>query len=69
MKTSSNVGRRTWLVALLGVPAAATGAAALVMRQRRSSGVLPKPTPKDESERRVLDVIADYDRTQRAGAA
>ena len=50
------------------LPAAATAATALVIQQRRSSGVLPKPVPKDESERRVLDVIADYDRTQRAGS-
>jgi caffeoyl-CoA O-methyltransferase len=68
MKTASNVSRRTLLVASLGLPAAATAATALAMRQRRSSGVLPKPAPKDESERRVFDVIADYDRTQRAGS-
>ena len=68
MKTASNVSRRTLLVASLGLPVAATAATAFTMRQRRSSGVLPRPAPKDESERRVLDVIADYDRTQRAGS-
>jgi caffeoyl-CoA O-methyltransferase len=60
MKTASKISRRTLLVASLGLPAAA---APLIMRQRRSASV-----PKDESERRVLDVIADYDRTQRAGS-
>jgi caffeoyl-CoA O-methyltransferase len=67
MKTPSKVSRRMLLAASLGLPAAAT-AAALAIRQRRSAGVLPPPAPKDASERRVLDVIADYDRTQRAGS-
>ena len=55
------------LAASVGLPAAATAAAALIQRQRRSAGV-PPPTPKNASERRVLDVITDYDRTQRSGS-
>lgn len=57
------------LAASLGLPAAAAAAAALVMRrQDRSAGAVPQPRPQNESERRVLDVIADYDRTQRPGS-
>jgi caffeoyl-CoA O-methyltransferase len=68
MKTAFNVSRRTLLTASLGLPVAATVATAVAMRQRRSAGALPPPVPKDASERRILDVIADYDRTQRAGS-
>jgi predicted O-methyltransferase YrrM len=68
MKTASNVSRRTLLAASLGLPAAATAAALVMWRQRRSADALPPPMPKNESERRVLDVIADYDRTQRPGS-
>jgi caffeoyl-CoA O-methyltransferase len=68
MKTGSNISRRMLLAASLGLPAAATAAAALGMQRQRRSGALPPPLPKNESERRVLDVIADYDRTQRPGS-
>jgi caffeoyl-CoA O-methyltransferase len=63
MKTESSISRRMLLAASLGLPAALT-AAALAMRRQR--GPLPPPAPKSESERRVLDVIRDYDRTQRS---
>jgi caffeoyl-CoA O-methyltransferase len=59
------LGRRTLLTAGLGLPAAA--AAYVIQRQRRSNAV-PPSTPMDEPERRVLDVIAEYDRTQRPGS-
>ena len=66
MKTTFTVSRRMVLAASLGLPAAA---AALVMRrQYRSAGAVPQPRPQNESERRVLEVIADYDRTQRPGS-
>ena len=68
MKKTSHVNRRTLLAAALGLPVAATAATALVMGQRRSAGRRPQLVPKNEAERRVLDVIADYDRTQRAGS-
>src|SRR5687768_2865976 len=66
MKTPFNMSRRM-LLAALGLPAAATAAAAVIPR-RRQPGALPPTMPKNESERRVLEVIADYDRTQRAGS-
>jgi caffeoyl-CoA O-methyltransferase len=66
MNTRSNRGRRALLAAAIGFPAA-TAAAALAMQRRRRSGAAP-PVPMNDSERRVLDVIADYDRTQRAGS-
>jgi hypothetical protein len=53
MKTASNVSRRTLLAASLGLPAAATAAALVMWRQRRSADALPPPMPKNESERRV----------------
>lgn len=68
MKTASNVSRRMLLAASLGLPAAVTVGALTIRRQQGVADALPQPTPKNESERRVLDVIADYDRTQRAGS-
>ena len=56
------------LAASLGVPAAAAAAAAVVVQRQRGTGALPPPIPKNEAERRILDVIADYDRTQRSGS-
>jgi predicted O-methyltransferase YrrM len=63
MKTN----RRTLLAAALGLPAVASAATALVMGRQRA-GRLPQPVPKNGAERRVLDVIAEYDRTQRSGS-
>jgi predicted O-methyltransferase YrrM len=68
MKTVPNVSRRMVIAASLGFPAAVTAAALTMQRLRGSADALPRPTPANESERRVLDVIADYDRTQRSGS-
>lgn len=68
MKMAVNVGRRMLLAATLGLPAAVTAAALTLRQQRRFGDALPNPTPKDESERQVLAVIADYDRSQRSGS-
>lgn len=68
MKTASNPGRRMLLAASLGLPAAVAAAALAQRRQRGSGDALPQSAPKTESERRILDIIADYDRTQRAGS-
>ena len=67
MTIGFNISRRMWLAASLGFPAAATAAAFVIQRQRRL-GAVPPPIPKTEAERRILDVIADYDRTQRSGS-
>lgn len=61
MKTAVDVSRRMLLAATLGLPAAVTAAALTLRQQRRFGDALAKPTPKDESERQVLAVIADYD--------
>ena len=66
MKKGSRLSRRTLLAASLGLPAAA--ATALVVQGQRRSGALPPTVPKNEPERRILDVIAEYDRTQRSGS-
>ena len=69
MNTSSTVSRRRWFAAALGLTTSATGGAALALAwQRRSAGTLLPPVPKNDAERRVYDVIADYDRTQRSGS-
>src|SRR5262245_35886964 len=65
MKTRFNLNRRTVVAAMLGLPAAAAAAFAL---QRQRPNTLPQSLPNNESERRILDVIADYDRRQRAGS-
>jgi hypothetical protein len=67
MKTGPNKGRRMVLAAL-ELPAATTTAAALVRQRQRRAGAVPPPVPKNDSERRVLEVIADQDRTQRSGS-
>ena len=67
MKTTSTISRRMVIAASLGFPSAATGGAAALWWQR--AGALPPSPPKNESERRVLDVIAEYDRNQRSGSS
>ena len=57
--------RRILVGAALGLPAAA--AALVIQRQIQPNAVAPS-TPKNEAERRVLEVIDDYERTQRAGS-
>jgi predicted O-methyltransferase YrrM len=69
MKSTAHISRRTWLAGAIGLPAAATAGAALSLWwQRRGSRALSAPISGSEPERRVLDVIADYDRSQRAGS-
>jgi caffeoyl-CoA O-methyltransferase len=63
--TTRTSRRRVLIGASLALPAAAS--AFVIQRQRGSNAVPPSP-PRDEPERRVLDVIADYDRTQRPGS-
>jgi caffeoyl-CoA O-methyltransferase len=65
MKTGFTLSRRMLLAASLGLPAATAAAFAL---QRQRSNALPQSLPRNESERRILDVIADYDRRQRSGS-
>jgi predicted O-methyltransferase YrrM len=62
LKTS----RRRVLAAAMALPLAGTIGSAQGLR--RGDRALPPPVPKSEAERRVLDVIADYDRTQRPGS-
>ena len=67
MTTATTVSRRKWLAGALGLTAGATGGAALALGwQRLSAAALRPPTPKNDSEQRVYDVIADYDRAQRS---
>jgi caffeoyl-CoA O-methyltransferase len=68
VKNRFNTSRRTLITALLGLPAAGATATAFVMQRQRRSGVVPPSIPKNAAERRVLDVIADFDRTQRSGS-
>jgi predicted O-methyltransferase YrrM len=69
MASGSTTTRRSVLAGAVALPLAATaGVAHLAQRDRRSGGSLPPPVPKSDAERRVLDVIADYDRSQRAGS-
>jgi caffeoyl-CoA O-methyltransferase len=69
MTTAPTVSRRKWLAGTLGLTAGATGGAALALGwERRWAWTVRPPTPKNDSERRVYDVIADYDRTQRSGS-
>jgi predicted O-methyltransferase YrrM len=63
--TSSQVSRRTLIAASLGWPAAA--GAAVAMWWRRVPRAAP-PQPASALERRVLEVIAEYDRTERDGS-
>lgn len=69
MTTLLNPGRRAVLGSLMALPLAATAARA--QRQGRARGAasaLPPTVPKSEQERRILEVIAEYDRTQRGGS-
>jgi caffeoyl-CoA O-methyltransferase len=69
MTRDAKTTRRKLLAAAVAVPVAGAAGVALGMqRERRGSGSLPPTTAKSDAERRVLDVIADYDRTQRGGS-
>jgi predicted O-methyltransferase YrrM len=63
-----NISRRTLLAAGFGLPTAAAAATAVVMQRQHRPGAVPPPVPGNEAERRILEVIADYDRTQRSGS-
>ena len=67
MKSAFNISRRGWLTASIGLPVAGAAGAGLGWWYRGARR-LPAPTPRNDSERRVLEVIADYDRNQRSGS-
>ena len=68
MRRAVKTTRRNVLAATVAWPlSGAIGTVQCMQRERRGSG-LPPPTSRSDAERRVLDVIADYDRTQRSGS-
>jgi caffeoyl-CoA O-methyltransferase len=68
VSSSDRIGRR----ALLGIPLItlpfATAWAWAQGRRGRPGTTLPPPVPKSDAERRILDVIAAYDQSQRPGS-
>jgi predicted O-methyltransferase YrrM len=64
----SRFSRRTWFTAALGlIGAGASGALGFTVRGRLLGPRPPSPA-KNDVERRVLQVIDEYDRTQRSGS-
>jgi caffeoyl-CoA O-methyltransferase len=66
MRPALNPSRRNLLATAIALPLTGSVGVAQCMRRERGGG--RAPVPKSEAERRVLDVIADYDREQRAGS-
>jgi caffeoyl-CoA O-methyltransferase len=68
VSSSDHIGRRALLgIPLLTMPFAAAWAWAQG-RGGRPGTTLPPPVPKSEAERRILDVIAAFDQSQRPGS-
>jgi caffeoyl-CoA O-methyltransferase len=64
MNKTCHLDRRAVLTAAAALPFSVVASAQCMQR----SGGLPPPVANSDFERRVLDVIAEYDRTQRPGS-